>query len=75
MDNEISFFQIYYNDSQLTELYDFAIPYKNLTLTPYFENSVIAELVPKCQSKKIAVCSWRLREKRKNNFRIFFMAI
>lgn len=70
MDNEISFFQIYYDDSQLTELYDFAIPYKNKTLTPYFENSVIAELIPKCQSKKISVCSWRLREKRKNNFRV-----
>ena len=66
----IDFYQIYYKDEQLSELYDFAIPYKNLTLTPYFENSVICELVPKSTADKICVASWRLRQKRKNLFRI-----
>lgn len=70
MDPKIDFYQIYYRDEQLSELYDFAIPYKNKTLTPYFENSVICELVPKSTADKICIASWRLREKRKNNFRV-----
>jgi len=69
MDSTIDFFQIYYRDEQIKELYDFAIPYKNLTLTPYFENSVICELVPKSKADKISICSWRLREKRGQSFR------
>lgn len=68
--SKIDFYQIYYRDEQLSELYDFAIPYKNLTLTPYFENSVICELVPKSTADKVCVASWRLRQKRKNLFRV-----
>lgn len=60
----LDFYQIYFEDSQLEKLYDFAIPYKNETVTPYFENSVIAELVPKSNADLISVCSWRLRDKR-----------
>jgi hypothetical protein len=60
----LDFFQIYYADEQREHLYPFAIPYKNERLTPYFENSVIAELVPKSEADYISVCSWRLKEKR-----------
>src|SRR5688572_17754139 len=60
----LDFYQIYYKDEQLPELYPIAIPYKNNTLTPYFENSVIADLVPTLNAEYISVCSWRLRKKR-----------
>jgi hypothetical protein len=62
----LDFFQIYYEDSQKDNLYPFAIPFKNETLTPYFENSVIADLVPKSQTDYISVCSWRLKDKRRD---------
>lgn len=64
MDKKLDFYQIYYKDEQLTELYDFAIPYRNEVLTNYFENSVIADLVPKSTAELISVCSWRLKQKR-----------
>lgn len=57
--------QIYYDDSQLSELYPFAIPYKNEKLTVFFENSVIAEQVMKTKASKIGVCSWKLRQKQR----------
>jgi hypothetical protein len=60
----LDFYQIYYNDSQKENLYPFAIPYRNERLTPYFENSVIADLVPKSNADYISVCSWRLKDKR-----------
>lgn len=64
MDKTVDFYQIYYKNEQLTELYDFAIPYKNDTLSVYFENAVIADLVPKSDADYISVCSWRLKQKR-----------
>lgn len=64
MAKEVDFFQIYYKDEQLSELYNFAIPYKNETVTLYFENDVIANMVPESQADYISVCSWRLRAKR-----------
>jgi hypothetical protein len=64
MARSLTFYQIYYEDSQLGELYPFAKPFKNETLTPYFENSVIAQLVPQCDTDLISVCSWKLRAKR-----------
>lgn len=64
MADSVDFYQIYYKDEQLAHLYDFAIPYRNQTLTPYFENSVICNLVPKSDADYIAVCSWSLRQKR-----------
>ena len=60
----LDFYQIYFSDEQKEKLYPFAIPYKNETLTDYFENSVIAELVPKSNADLISVCSWRLAQKR-----------
>jgi hypothetical protein len=62
----LNFYQIYYDDSQLAELYPFAIPYKNETLHTSFENSVIQTLVPQSTADLISVCSWRLRQKRED---------
>lgn len=59
----VSFFQIYWDDSQLTHVYPFAIPYRNDTLTPYFENGPISDIVPATHADKIAVCSYALRQK------------
>lgn len=70
MDSEIAFYQIYFKEEQKTELYDFAIPHFNETVTDYFENSVIADLVPKAESKRISVCSWRLKQKRGHGIRL-----
>lgn len=64
MAKEVDFYQIYYKDEQLLELYPFAIPFKNETVTDYFENSVIADVVPCSQADYISVCSWRLKAKR-----------
>jgi hypothetical protein len=64
MARSLDFIQIYYREEQKSEMYDFAIPYLNETLTPYFENSVISDLVPKSNADLISVCSWRLRKKR-----------
>lgn len=55
--------QIYYDDAQLTSLYPFAKPYKNENLTIFFENSVLKDVVLASESEKIAVCSWKLKEK------------
>lgn len=60
----LQFHQIYYKDEQLKELYDFATPYRNEVVTDFFENSVIAREVPKCDAQYISFCSWRLRKKR-----------
>jgi hypothetical protein len=66
----LDFIQIHYKDEQKEEMYDFATPYFNKVLTPYFENSVIAELVPHCKSDYVGVCSWRLKKKRGDMFRL-----
>jgi hypothetical protein len=66
MADQIDFFQIYYKEEQRSNLYQFATPYFNDTLTPFFENSVISDLVLRSQADKIAVCSWILREKIAN---------
>lgn len=60
----LDFYQIYFKDEQIKECYDFATPYRNETLTDYFENSIIADLAPKSSADFISVCSWRLKEKR-----------
>lgn len=62
------FFQIYFKPEQAKELYDFAIPYFNPGLNEYFENQVIADLVPRVDADLISVCSWRLRQKRGESF-------
>lgn len=62
----LDFTQIYYEEGQQKHCYDFVSRYRNNTLTDYFENSIIADLVPKSQAEYIAVCSWRLKEKRQS---------
>lgn len=62
----LQFYQNYYDDSQLEFIYPFAIPHKNYELTRFFENSVIADLVPKSNADYVAVCSWRLAQKRQD---------
>lgn len=64
VDPELTLYQIYFKENQLEHLYDYSVPYFNDSLTDYFENSVIAKLVPQCPSKRIGVCSWRLKQKR-----------
>lgn len=64
MARSITFYQNHYRDEQLQELYPFATPNKNDGLTVHFENSVIADLVPKVDTDLVSVCSWRLRAKR-----------
>lgn len=63
----LDFIQIYYDDIQKEEIYPFAQPYKNYGLTPFFENSIIAELVPASTADLISVCSWRLKQKRNSS--------
>lgn len=64
MANGLDFVQIYYREDQRAELYDFSVPYFNETLTPWFENSIIAKVVPELKEDYIGVASWRLRKKR-----------
>lgn len=66
----VKLIQIHWKDEQIEKLYPFAIPYKNLSLSPFFENSVIADLVPKIgvEIEKIAICSWNLANKMRTNY-------
>lgn len=64
----LKFYQIYFEDEQLKECYHFATPYRNETLTDFFENSVIENLVPKTGAEFISVCSWRLQKKRQDGW-------
>lgn len=63
----INFFQIYWKDEQKSKLLPFAQGYKNEGLTPFFENSVIRNLVGQSQGDKIAVCSYQLAAKMTAN--------
>lgn len=65
MAERVDFYQIYYKNDQLSRLFPFATPYFNQNLTPFFENSVIKELVLASEADKIGVCSWALRFKMK----------
>jgi hypothetical protein len=67
---KLKFYQIYFKDDQLSELYPFSTPYFNNNLTDYFENSVIADLIPKTDAERISVCSWRLKQKRGHGIRV-----
>lgn len=63
----IDFYQIYYRDEQREACFPFAKLHFNESLTIFFENSVIAELVMSSKSDKVSVCSWKLREKLRWN--------
>jgi hypothetical protein len=69
MASEVDFYQIVYKEEQKSACYPFARIHFNDTLTPFFENSVIAELVLSSKADKIGVCSWKLREKLRWNVR------
>lgn len=64
----LDFIQIIYEESQREHCYPFARIHKNEECTPFFENSVIADLVPNSKGDYIGVCSYRLREKRNKTF-------
>ena len=66
----LDFYQIIYEESQREQCYPFAKVYYNETLTDYFENDVIARLVPDSQADLISVCSWRLAQKRGDCYRL-----
>lgn len=70
MARELDFFQVYFNDNQLSKLYEFATPYFNPTIDEFFENSVILQLVPQSDADLISVCSWRLKSKRGDCYRL-----
>lgn len=57
--------QIIYDERQRASCLPIAKVYFNETLTIFFENEVIRELVSTSQANKIAVCSWKLKEKLK----------
>lgn len=59
------FFQIYYREEQKDKIFPFATPYFNAELTPFFENVPISHLVKASEAGKVAVCSWKLKEKLK----------
>jgi len=60
----LDFIQIYYAEDQKEKLYPFATPYFCQEITPYFENQIIAEIVPKSSAEFCGICSWRLSAKR-----------
>lgn len=64
----VTFYQIYWDEKQLSELFPFAIPYHNQELTPFFENVIIKDLVLRSTSSKIAICSWNLKNKMRTNY-------
>src|SRR6478609_2072103 len=63
----LDFIQIIYKQEQWDKCYPWAQKYFNPTLTDYFENQVIADIVPTLNADYISVCSWRLAQKR-NDF-------
>ena len=55
--------QIYYHERQKVHCFPFSKLYYNESLTIYFENDVIKKLVMASTAEKIAVTSWKLKEK------------
>lgn len=58
--------QIFYDESQRENLFPFAKPFFNPTLTVFFENSVIYRVVLPSKAEKIGVCSPALKWKINN---------
>ncbi len=63
----LDFYQILYAEEQRIEIYNFAKHYFSVGLTPFFENSIIAGIVPFSSADYISICSWRLRKKRNDS--------
>lgn len=55
--------QIIYRDEQAASCFPFAQIYYNEHLTIFFENSVLAHLVPASTDGFISICSWKLKDK------------
>lgn len=66
----LNFTQVYFEDSQRDKIYPFAKAFKNEYLDDYFENRIIAGLVPNMDEDFLSVCSWRLHEKRQSRLRL-----
>jgi hypothetical protein len=60
-------YQIIYEEKHREKLFPFSVPYFNSGLSIFFENKVIADLVSATNSEKIAVCSWKLKDKLHRN--------
>lgn len=58
-------YQIYYAEEQKTKCFPFATLHFNPSLTIFFENAVIADLVMASEADKIGVVSWKLQDKLK----------
>lgn len=69
----LDFWQIYYKDEHRPQLYDFSIAHKNESLSLYFENSIIASLVPTSTADLVGVASWRLKAKRNESSTEFIL--
>lgn len=55
--------QIYYAEEQKNKCFPFADLHFNTSLTVFFENAVIKDVVLSTKADKIAVVSWKLKEK------------
>lgn len=69
MAEPVDFYQICYKPEHESECYPFSKRYFNDSLTEFFENTVIKTLVTASEADKIAVCSWKLRQKMRWNVR------
>lgn len=58
-------YQIYYAEEQKNKCFPFATLHFNPSLTIFFENAVIADLVMASEADKIGVVSWKLQDKLK----------
>lgn len=65
----LEFYQIYYKEEQVDEMYEFAWPMFNSDLTDFFENEIIADLLPHAGFDLVGICSWRLKAKRQDSIR------
>lgn len=61
------FYQVYYHEVQKENMWPFAIPFYNDGLTIFFENEVIRQIIPRGTSDKLAICSWKLKDKLRWN--------
>ena len=55
--------QIIYNEAQKKECFPFADVFVNDRLTIHFENAIIRDIVSTSNDERIAVCSWKLKQK------------
>lgn len=63
----VDFYQIFFKNEHIPHLYPFSQVYWNHTLTIFFENDPISKIVMRSNADKIAVCSWRIKEKLRYN--------